>query len=446
MRPLPYPLSPLALSAVCLLVLPAAMPAAEPSWPQFHGPRRDNTSDETDLLREWPSGGPELLWTARGIGFGFSSIAVAGGLLYTAGNIEGHTVVTALEPGGRIRWQVKSGPAYERSHPGTRSTPTFDGGRLYHQNADGDLVCLDAKTGERVWGLNVLEKFGGRNITWGLAESVLVDGEKVISTPGGEEIGVVALDKRSGETIWAMKGAGDKPGYCSPIVIEHQGLRQIVTMLARSVVGIRAEDGKLLWQVENIAHADENITTPIFHEGRIITSTLTSATRSFRLKVDGRSATVEEEWKNLTLDNQHGGILLVGGYIYGCGRRGKPGPWMCLDASNGKQMYGSSELGPGAFTYAAGRLHVLDEARTVALVRATPESFEVVSRFRLPEGGEGPTWAHPVICGGRLFIRHGDLLYCYRIEGEGKGEGRGEGEGEREGQGEGGGEDRARRF
>ena len=199
-------------------------------WPQFHGPRRDNFSQDSGLLKSWPEGGPKLIWKAEGIGHGFSSLAITGGMIYTAGTIEKDTVITALDMSGNVIWQAKNGPAYKQSYPGARATPTVVDGKLYHLNGDGYIVCLEANTGNRIWGLNILEKFQGRNIEWGLSESLLVDDQNVICCPGGEEVSMVALNKDTGETVWTCTGVGDKPGYAAPIVVDYMGLRQIITL------------------------------------------------------------------------------------------------------------------------------------------------------------------------------------------------------------------------
>ena len=406
-----------AFAMAVVLALPAIAwggPAGE--WPQFHGPRRDNRSEETGLLRKWPPGGPKLLWTARGLGYGFSTVAVAGGRLYTTGNRAGRTVITALGLDGKTAWTARNGPAYERSQPGTRSTPTLDGGRLHHLNADGDLVCLEAKTGKAVWSLNVLKKFHGRNISWGLAENLLIDGKRVLCTPGGKNAGMVALDKETGKTVWVCRADLGKPGYCSPIVLEYKRLRQVVTLMAQSVVGVHAETGKRLWRVEHVTPFDENITAPIYHEGCLFVSTRTTGSRLLKLTVDGQRAGVEELWRSGALDNQHGGVLLLGGHLYGDCLGGGSRAWACLAFRTGKATYAGAGIGRASLTYADGMLYLLSQGGTAALVRPAPEKFDLVSRFDVPRGGRGPVWAHPVVCGGRLYVRHGDFLYCYDVQ------------------------------
>jgi outer membrane protein assembly factor BamB len=394
----------------------AAAAAGDSDWPQFHGPRRDNRSAETGLLRQWPADGPKRLWTAKGLGEGFATVSIAEGLIYTTGNIGRHTVITALDLAGRPRWTFKNGPAYRRSHPGTRGTPTIDGGRLYHENADGDVVCLDARTAKPVWSLNILKKFHGRNISWGLAESLLIDGNHVICTPGGKGAGLVALDKRSGRTVWVCRELDDKPGYCSPVVFEHGGIRQIATLMARSVVAVHADTGKLLWQVEHVTPFDENITSPIYHDGCVFLSSRTTGSRLLRLNVRDGKMSAEEVWRTRAMDNQHGGVLLLDGHLYGACHSSRRGSWLCLEFKTGRATYAGRGLGRASATFADGMLYLMDHQRIVALLRPTPKAFEPVSRFRLPQGGRGPSWAHPVVCAGRLYLRHGEFLYCYDVK------------------------------
>lgn len=384
-------------------------------WPQFHGPRRDNLSSERGLLRRWPPEGPELLWTARGIGKGYSSVAVASGFIYTTGNVGTDTVITALGLEGKVKWRATNGPACKHPYSGARGTPTVDGERLYHENADGDVSCLDRRTGNSIWSLNILKKFKGRNITWGLAESLLIDGENLICTPGGESAGIVALKKSSGETVWVSEDTGDKPGYCSPIVFEYGGVRQIVTLMAESAVGVDAKTGKFLWKLKHEAYADENIVTPVFHDGHLLICNLSTGARLLKLSVDRGAVSVEQVWQARSMNNQHGGVLLCAGHLYGCGLDRRRGPWVSLEFKTGKLMYIHPGIGRGTLTFADGMLYALNHDRGVALVPAKPDAYEVVSQFTIPEGGEGPSWAHPVVCGGRLYIRHGDFLYCYDV-------------------------------
>jgi outer membrane protein assembly factor BamB len=393
----------------------AAGAGSAAEWPQFHGPRRDNLSGETALLEQWPPDGPKLLWTAKGLGHGFSTVAIAGGLIYTAGNVGPDTVITALDLDGKPQWTAKNGPACKHDRPGTRSTPTIDGDRLYHENCTGDLACLDAKTGKVIWSLNILKKLGGRSPNWGLAESPLVDGNRVICVPGGVNAGLAALDKMTGETVWVCKETAEKPGYASPILIEYGGVRQIVTMMEKSVVGVRADTGKLLWRQPHVAFADETVSTPIFHDRFVFVSTLgPGASQCIELSGEGDGISAKQAWQSKALDNHHGGVLLFDGCLYGSTTGGK---WVCLELRTGKVLHTADGVGKGSLTCADGMLYTYSEnGGTVGLARATPESHHVVSRFRIPQGGQGPCWAHPVVCGGRLYLRHGDFLYCYDVQ------------------------------
>jgi len=408
---------------VVLILLAAFSVGAENEqcdWPQFHGLRRDNLSDDTGLMKRWPDGGPQLIWKADGMGHGFSSVSVANGMIYTAGNIEGDTVITALDMSGGILWHTKSGPAFTQAHPGSRSTPTIDSDRLYHLNGNGHIVCLEAKTGEKIWSLNILERFHGRNIQWGLSESLLVDGQNVICSPGGEEVGMVALDKDTGETVWTCTGIGDKPGYVSPILVDYKGLRQIVTVTYASAIGVAADTGELLWKYDHPVNNGSNISTPVYHDGRVILfRTFGLGATMLRLNVKDRTCTVEKVWHTTELDNEHGGVVLVDGYLYGhADGNHKWRHWACLELETGKTMYsveGLPSKATGTQTYADGMLYLLSDGGAVALMPANPEGYNVVSQFQLPSDSKEPTWAHPVVCGGRLYLRHGEFLYAYDV-------------------------------
>ncbi len=384
------------------------------SWPRFHGPRGTNMSPETGLLRQWPEGGPRQLWTAQGIGDGFATVAIADGRIYTAGNRNNQTVITALDTSGKLLWQAPNGGAWTGAQPGSRGTPTIEGDRLYHESPLGDVVCLDAPSGRKIWGLNILQTFGAENTTWALAESLLIDGDHLICSPGGPQTAVVALDKRTGQIVWKSPSVGgDRAGYASPALVVHQGLRMILTMTSQHAIGVNADTGELLWQFKHVTPWDENIFSPIFHEGQVFISTgHRVGSVMLKVTVQGRKASVQEVWRSTDLDNHHGGTILLDGYLYGS--LWSPG-WACLQWQSGKTMYSARGVGKGSLTYADGMLYTLGENGQMGLVPATPQDHTVVSRFRLPAGGQGPAWAHPVVCGGRLYLRHGDFLYAYDV-------------------------------
>jgi len=387
-----------------------------PFWPRFHGPKGDNISTDTGLLKEWPDGGPELVWSIKGIGHGFSSVTIADGMIYTDGNIGENTVITGLDMDGNIQWQKENGKAYTGSHEGTRGTPTIDGDRLYHESPLGQVVCLNAKDGERIWDLNILEEFGGQNITWALAESVLIDGNNVIACPGGKRASVVALDKNTGKTVWAAKGTGDKAGYASPILVEDRGLRMILAMNAKALIGVNADNGDLLFRYPHETKYDVNAANPIYRDGHVfISSGYGSGSELVKLSFKGNQVSAERVWEAKQLDNHHGGVILVDGYLYGSSAGGK---WICLKWETGEVMYSERGVGKGSATYADGVLYVLSERRKVGLVEVTPAGHTVTSQFEIPSGGPGPSWAHPVVCGGRLYLRHSDQLSAYNVRAE----------------------------
>jgi outer membrane protein assembly factor BamB len=395
-------------------------------WPQFHGPNRDNKSMDEGLLKTWPEGGPTRLWEASGIGEGYSTVAIVGQRIYTAGAINDECVITALDMDGKEVWTQKNGKAWKRSYPGTRSTPTIVDGLLYHLSGVGNLICLKAGTGEKVWSVDILEKFKGRNIIWGLSESPLVVGDKVIWTPGAKDVSMVAFNRHTGELVWQCIGEGDKPGYASPILVDYQGLKQIVTGMSGSIMGVRASDGKLLWRFAHKVYTEQNILKPLFHDGfLIISGCVKKGTRSLQLQVSGNECSVREHWHNETLDNKHGGIVLVDGKLYGYAEsQNKEGPWMCIDFKSGDTIFQSAPVESsykyksGCLTYADGLFYLYSDDGDVALGKPTPTGFEVAGRLTLKEPGERPTWAFPVVHGGRLYLRYGDKLGVYYVSGD----------------------------
>ncbi len=392
-------------------------------WPRFHGSNGDNMSPDKGLLKTWPEGGPSRIWEASGIGEGYSSVAIAGDTIYTTGAIEGDSVITALDMEGKIVWQQQNGKAWDESYPGTRSTPTIDGGLLYHLSGIGNLICLKADSGEVVWSVNILEDFNGRNIRWGLSESLLVAGDMLICTPGGEEVSMVALDKMTGEAIWECAGSENGPGYGSPILVDYQGLQQIVKPMSESIIGVRASDGELLWRHPHKVYTDQNITTPLFHDGFVIISACgKQGTTSLRLQVSGDQCSVEQHWLNETLDDKQGGIILVDGRIYGYAESQNRGePWMCIDFMSGETIFQSAPIESsykyrnGCLTYADGMFYLYTDDGAMALVKPGDTGFELAGMLKIEDLGERQTWAHPVVFGGRLYIRYGDRLAVYNV-------------------------------
>jgi len=385
------------------------------SWPQFHGPNRDNISTEKGLLKKWPVNGPTRLWTANGLGHGFSSVAIAHGMIYTAGSIQNDTVITALSLQGTMLWQVRNGQAWTGAKPGSRGTPTIDGNRLYHQNPHGSLVCLDAGTGNRIWQFNIIAKFNSKIPRWALSESLLVDGHHLISCPGGPETCMVALDKTDGSVVWKAPGIGEVAGYASPTLFEYKGLGVITTLTSKSFIGVNGDTGDLLWRIRHESPYDENIMTPIFHEGYVFISTPLAGSVKWKLNVRDDKVSLKETWRTQQLDNHHGGVILVNDNLYGSSTAFNKNLLVCLDYKTGRTKHMDRCVGKVSLTYADGMLYALSIDGVMGLVRPTSMGHTLISHFKIPKGGKGKSWAHPVVCGGRLYIRHGEFLYAYSL-------------------------------
>ena len=408
------------ISAVFILSLfltTLAYPSnSTPCWPQFHGPNRDNISTETGLLKKWPENGPELLWTTGGLGHGYSSISIANGMIYTASSIENNTVVIALSIDGDILWKVKNGKPWTGDRPGSRGTPTIDGNKLYHQSPHGSLICLNAKAGSLIWQFNVIEKFNSKIPRWALSESLLVDGDNLISSPGGPQTCMVALNKNNGSVIWKAPSIGERAGYSSPFLFEYKGLRIIATLSAKSFIGVNADTGELLWRIIHESYADENVMVPIFHDGYIFISTLKTGSVKWKINVKNGKVSLDEIWRTDELDNHHGDVILINGNLYGASTFRNRNLLVCLDWKTGRNKYMDKCVGKVSLTYADGMLYALSIDGVMGLVRPTTSGHELVSSYEIPKGGKGNSWAHPVVCDGKLYIRHGEFLYAYNLK------------------------------
>ncbi len=330
----------IAVAALLILSAPIqlAQAADEPDdtreshdWPQFHGPERDNISRETGLAKSWPEKGPPLLWTAKALGHGFSSVSIGGGIICTAGNIGENTVVTALAMSGKVLWRTGNGKAWTGSYPGSRGTPTIDGAHVYHQNPLGNIVCLKADTGKIVWEKDILTRVRSKSSKWALAESLLIDGDLLISTPGGPETCMAALDKKTGAIVWTAPSVNELAGYSSPLLVEFEDMRIVVTLTAKGIIGVNIENGDLLWHVKHESYADENVVLPIHHEGEIFISTIQAGSVKWKLVKREGKVGLEEVWRTKELDNHHGGVLLLDGYLYGTSLFKNRDQWVCLD-------------------------------------------------------------------------------------------------------------------
>lgn len=379
---------------------------------QFRGPERDGHFPATGLRASWPEGGPPLLWSAEGLGETYASMAVVGDRIYTTGKLGTKGVAFALDRSGKQVWKTEYGAEHEgNGYPGSRTTPTYADGSLFLMSSMGEATALDAKTGKIQWQVNLLKKFGGENIYFGVSESPLVDGDRVIFTPGGKDASLVALDRKTGNTVWTTKGLSDGAAYCNPVLVELGGKRQIVTLVSKSLVGLDPETGSILWRQDYPVQYDIHAVSPLVSGRKIyVTHGYDQGGTLFELAADGKSMT--QKWKEADLDVHHGGAVLADGKIYGAASNKT---WFVLDFETGKQLASIRRLGKGAVVMADGLLYGYTEDGSVHLVNPDPARFEVISSFKITQG-EGQHWSHPVIEDGVLYVRHGDVLMAYDVK------------------------------
>ena len=411
----------------CIFYLVLAIPGCvsiaqqECNWPCFHGADRTNKSTETGLLKKWPETGPELILTISGLGEGYSSVSIAEGYMFTAGMTEKQTYVFAFDLNGKQIWKKPNGQSWETTlswattYTGSRSTPTYDDGVVYHLGEMGRLAAFDYKTGNELWSVELRDKFDAEISEYGYTESVYIDGDRLYCNPGGKKGYTVCLDKNNGNLIWANTEIQGPAGNNSSIIFEHGGYRQIAGVTSNSIYGLDSKTGKLLWIVDFKNSRENNIADPIFHDGYVFASSgYGKGSILLKLKVSGNKIIPETVWQTELMDNLHGGVILHNGYLYGSGNNARG--WFCLDFMTGKDLWKSD--GTGSLTYADGMLYCLDERGIMTLVTATPGKYDAVSTFEVPSGGKGMHWAHPVVCGGRLYIRHTDKIFIYDVSGK----------------------------
>ena len=404
-----------ALMLIALVVLGAAVLHAA-DWPQWQGPDRTRISKETGLLKEWQAGGPRVLWTANGLGAGYGSMAVAGNRVYLQGARRTESFVIALNRSdGKEVWSKALGKIETKMRTdrgaGPRGKPTVDGDRLYLLTENGDLACLKTD-GAVVWQRNILKDFGGAQLQWLISESPLVDGPHLVVSPGGPGAGMVKLDKMTGKTIWTSKDLSDTAGYSSITAADIGGVRTYMTFTDAAGVGVRASDGKLMFKYSGAANRTANVATPVYSNDRVFFASAYGAGGGLlNLAVQNGEVTATEVYHTPNMRNHHGGMVLVDGYLYGF----SDAILHCLEFATGNVMWRDRSVGKGSVTYADGHLYIQGETNIVGLAEATSSGYKEKGRFEIPDKGV-PSWAHPVVSDGRLYVRNQDTMLVYDIK------------------------------
>ena len=391
---------------------------AQEDWPRWRGPDLSDHSPDKGLLKKWPKDGPKQVWLYKDAGIGYSGPAISNGKFITMGERDGAIHVIAIDTkNGKEIWNTKFAKGFKNNWGnGPRGTPTIDGDKVYALAPKGELICLNIKNGSKVWNADLVKNFGGKAPYWGFSESVLVHGNNVVVTPGGAKGAIVALNKITGKQIWQSKEIKDGAQYSSIIPIKHNGDDQYVQLFMKSLVGVSASDGSLLWKTDWNGRTAV-IPTPIYKNGNIyISSGYNVGCKLINLSQDNK---VSEVYNNDTIINHHGGVILIGEHLYGHSDRGG---WKCQNFETGEEIWRSKELGKGAIHYADGMLYCLGESDgTVTLVKANTKGWEETGRFKLSPQTKlrkpsGKIWTHPVVIGGNLYLRDQEIVYCYKVK------------------------------
>ena len=405
------------LALVLGLLAAAPLVRAANDWPQWRGPDRNDVSKETGLLKEWPEGGPKRVWMFENAGQGYSGPAISGGKLFTIGTRDNQEVLLALDAvKGQELWVTPlSGVLKNDWGDGPRGTPTVEGGMVYALSGEGNLVCVQAADGKKVWE-KTMKSFGGSKPDWGFTESPLVEGAQVLCTPGGSKGAIVALDRKDGKLLWQSTDFTNDAQYSSIIPASVKGKLQYIQLTMQSIVGLDAKDGKVLWK-SPFPGKVAVIPTPIYRDGQVyVTAGYSVGCKSVKI-VEG--AEPETLYENKVMKNHHGGAILVGDYVYGYS---DGGGWVCQNFKTGEEVWSVKKLGKGAIACADGMLYCLDESKgTVALIEASPDGWKEHGRFILSpqtkiRNPQGRIWTHPVISNGKLYLRDQDLIYCFDVK------------------------------
>ena len=399
-----------------VLIVSCTSQSEDSDW---RGPNRDGIYPETGLLKEWPEEGPDMLWSYEGLGIGHNAVAVANGRVYVTGIKDSASSTGTLytfDTEGNLLWEKDYGKEFTENFYGTRSTPVIKSGLIYIESGAGAVYCLDALNGEEIWSKDFFTDFGlDSSIQFGYSESVLIHENKLICVPGDTENNVVALDPLTGDLIWASKGYGEQSTYNSPIMINVEGREIVIAMTASSIMGIDVETGEMYWRIEHTQRNKIHANTPLYYDGKLVVASPdpvnTSGLVQIGLSDEGRKA--EVLWRHRKFRGFMGGIVRIDTCIYGSAYM--RADWQVISWNTGEMLVQNEELGGGSVIWADGLFYCYAEKDgEIALVKAGPESFEIISKFKIPLGSK-EHWAHPVIHKGILYIRHGDALMAYDI-------------------------------
>ncbi|MDA7633612.1 PQQ-like beta-propeller repeat protein, partial [bacterium] len=389
------------------------------SWPQWRGPNRDGKSTETDLLEKWPEQGPTIVWKATKLGDGYATPSVDQGKIFGTGYRGDNEFAWALnESDGSLLWETRTADAEKDvgyGH-GPRSTPTVSGPQVFTLGAGGHLTCLETSTGTILWQRNLKEDFEGKMMSgWGYSESVLVDGDRVLCSPGGKNGTVVCLNRNTGKQVWRTTQLKDRAAYTSITKEIVHGTIQYITLTGETVAGIAPSNGRLLWQAERRGKTAV-VPTPIYHDGKLfVTSGYNVGSNLFEVTKKNDRFTAKQSYANRNIKNHHGGAILVGDHVYA-----SSGPILvCLELSTGEIAWDQRSVGKGSLTYADGHLYLRSEKGPIALIEANPNAYVEKGRFNQPERSGRQSWAHPVIANGHLFLRDQGTLFTYDLKPQG---------------------------
>jgi outer membrane protein assembly factor BamB len=378
---------------------------------KWRGPEANGIYPDTDLLEEWPANGPQINWHYDELGEGFSSPVFKDEKIYLTGMEGSEGFVYVLSEKGLLQNKFSYGTEFSQSYPGSRSSPTIVGDFLYMLSGHGKLVCMLTTSGEILWSKDLFKDFDGENITWGVTETVVVDGDKVFCTPGGSKNNVIALNRFSGKLIWSCSGEGDISAYCTPLLIELPTIKILVTMTANNIIGIDAASGQKMWSHVQTNRWSVHANTPIYHEGGLFCFS-GYGKGSVKLSLSEDGSRIRKEWENASFDPRFGGAVLLNGHVYGSGDKNRA--WQCIDWQSGIQKHNATLIGKGAVISADGMLYAYSERGELALMEPTPTEFKLLGKTKVTKGS-AQHWAHPVIHKGVLYIRHGNALIAYNI-------------------------------